>query len=82
MRLIDKTPRWDFGKILEGRKKNYKVIIHYSEQSINKKRPFWYFELRKDDYAYNSLWDNLKFESQDQCCDAAESKIEELIKVN
>ena len=75
MKLIDKTKRWDFGKTLEGRKKNYKVTLYYVEHPS-----YWYFMLHKDKYAYNSLWNNLKFESQDQCSEAAEAKIDEILK--
>lgn len=80
MRLTDKTKKWDYGKTLEGRKKNYKVVIYYSEHPMGKEHPFWYFMLKKDNYTYNSLWNNLKFETQDQCSKAAEDKIDELVK--
>lgn len=76
MKLTDKTRKWDYGKMLVGKKKNFKVAIGYSNHPL-KGEQFWYFTLRKDDYMYNSLWDNLKFDNQDQCVDAAENKIEE-----
>lgn len=76
MRLVDKTGKWDYGKRLEGRRKNYKVIISCSESA----KPYWYYLLGKDDYRYNSLWDNAKFENQEQCVKAAEGKIDELVK--
>ena len=75
MRLVDKTGKWDYGKRLEGRRKNYKVIISYSESA----KPYWYYLLDKDNYRYNSLWDNVKFENQEQCVKAAEDKIDELV---
>ena len=79
MRLTDKTGQWDYGKSLEGRKKKYKVIINYSAHPMNKEKPFWYYLLEKDEYRYNSVWSDEKFESQDQCVEAAENKIDELI---
>ena len=46
---------------------------------MNKEKPFWYYLLEKDEYRYNSVWSDEKFESQDQCVEAAENKIDELI---
>lgn len=79
MRLIDKTKRWDCNKTLTGKKKNYKVTVCHSAHPLAGKS-FWYFLLDKDDYRYNSLWDNLKYLSQDQCVEAVEDKINELTK--
>ena len=79
MRLIDKTKRWDCNKTLIGKKKNYKVTVCHSAHPLAGKS-FWYFLLDKDDYRYNSLWDNLKYLSQDQCVEAVEDKINELTK--
>ena len=78
MKLTDKTRKWDYGKRLVGKKKNFEVTIGYSNHSLRGEQ-FWYFILIKYDYMYNSLWDNLKFDNQDQCVDAAENKVEELI---
>lgn len=80
MRLVDKTRQWDYGKSLEGRKKKYKVVINYSAHPMSKEDPFWYFLLEKEEYRYNSVWNNEKYESQDQCVEAAENKIDELVK--
>lgn len=80
MKLVDKTQIWDYGKTLEGRKKGYKVIIHYSNHPLKKEPPYWYFVLGKDDYRYNSLWYGLKYESQEQCVEAAENKVDELTR--
>lgn len=79
MRLIDKTKRWDHNKTLTGKKKNYKVTVCHSAHPLAGKS-FWYFLLDKDDYRYNSLWDDLRYVSQDQCVEAVEDKINELTK--
>ena len=47
---------------------------------MNKENPFWYFLLEKDDYRYNSLWNDEKYDSQDRCVEAVENKIDELTK--
>ena len=80
MRLVDKTKQWNYGKTLEGRKKKYKVVINYSAHPMNKEKPFWYYLLEKDNYRYNSLWNDEKYETQDQCVKAVENKINELAK--
>ena len=79
MKLIDKTKKWDCNKTLAGKKKNYKVTVCHSAHPLAG-NPLWYFLLDKDDYRYNSLWDNLKYLSQDQCVEAVENKINELVK--
>lgn len=80
MRLTNKTLRWDYGETWVGRKKNYEVKISYSAHLLNKETPYWYYVLKKGDYAYNSLWNDLKYPSKEDCVNAAEIKIDELIK--
>lgn len=80
MKLREKTERWQQGKRFVGRKKNYKVTIEYSPTDFIGKKDYWYFLIDKDDYGYNSLWDKLHYETQEECVNAAETKIEELIK--
>lgn len=80
MKLRNRTGKYDYDQTLVGRKKNFKVTIRCSAHPMDKER-FWYYILDKDDYGYNSLWDGLKFNNQEQCIEAAENKIDELIKV-
>ena len=80
MRLVNKTPRWDYGEIWVGRKKNYEVRINYASHPMRKEEPYWYFILNKDSYSYNSLWEDLKYLSKEECVNVAETKIDELIK--
>ena len=80
MRLTDKTEHWNYGEVLIGRKKKYEVRIEHAAHPMQKS-PYWYFALSKEEFRYNSLWDNLKFETQEECVSAAEEKIEELEKV-
>lgn len=77
MRLTDKTGHWNSGNVLIGRKKKYEVRIEHVAHPMSKS-PYWYFELNKEEVGYNSLWDNIKFKTQEECVSAAEEKIEEL----
>lgn len=79
MRLTDKTEHWNYGEVLIGRKKKYEVRIEHVALPMQKS-PYWYFGLNKEGFAYNSLWDNLKFKTQEECVSAAEEKIEEIEK--
>lgn len=80
MRLIDKSNAWDDDdKTFVGKKSNYIVTIKYAAMRFQRGNPFWYFTLDKDRYAYNSIWDDRKFETQDECVKAAENKIKELV---
>ena len=38
------------------------------------------YTLRRDDYFYNSLWNDLRYESKEDCINAAENKVDELVK--
>lgn len=83
MRLIDKTEKWSMGdKKLVGKKKKYTVNINFSAKNpINNKEHWWYSIFKEDiNFTYNSLWDNLKYETQEECVEAAEKKIDELLK--
>lgn len=82
MRLTDKTARWSFGcKHLEGRYKGFKCTISFSSQHYSK-IPYWYylFTDTKTDKTFNSLWENLKFETQEKCHDACVEKINQILK--
>ena len=80
MRLTNKTGRWDYDETWVGRKKNYDVRINYSNHPMRKENPYWYYALSKDEYSYNSLWDDLEYESKEDCISAVEKKIDELVK--
>ena len=47
---------------------------------MRKENPHWYYTLSKDDYSYNSLWDDFRYESKEDCTSAAENKVDELVK--
>lgn len=81
MKLTDKTSAWDMGnKHFEGRKKKFNVSICYSTR--DKENPYWYYTVsrKEDDKRHNSLWSNERFNTKEECIEAAEKKIDELIK--
>ena len=80
MRLTNKIGRWDYGETWVGKKKKYEVKIYYSAHPMRKEPPHWYYTLSKDGYSYNSLWDDLKYKSKEDCVSAAEKKVYELVK--
>lgn len=80
MRLVEKTGTWDHNKTFVGKKKGWKVTLIYSSCNISKEAPYWYFLLRKDNVAYNSLWEKLKYSTREECLEAAEAKIEVMEK--
>ncbi len=85
MRLTDKTERWSMGnKRYEGRKKGYLASIGFSAKNWMDSDEYWYFTLstKDDTYSYNSLWDKLKYKSQEECLMACETKIDSLTKQN
>lgn len=83
MRLTDKTERYSMGdREFVGRKKNYIVGIHFSAKKILQNSEYWWYSLNKKDaeFSYNSLWDGLKYKTQEECVAAAENKVDELVK--
>ena len=80
MRLVEKTGTWDHDKTFVGKKKGWKVTLTYSSCNISRGTPYWYFLLRKDNAAYNSLWEKLKYSTKEECLEAAESKIDAMEK--
>lgn len=81
MRLTYKPERWSHGnKIFVGKRKNYNVNIVFTRNTLTSEEPFWWFSLYKGMFAYNSLWDDLKFETQEECVKACEQKIDELVR--
>jgi len=85
MRLTDKTERWSMGnRTLVGRKKKYLVNINFTAKNHINGVEYWWFFVEKNDmkYAYNSLWDDLKYKTKEECVSACEKKIDELVKNN
>lgn len=85
MRLTDKTERYSMGsKTFKGKKKGFEVTISFSNNKIGNDEPHWYFFISKkeNDYRYNSLWNELKFETQEECVAACELKIESIEQNN
>lgn len=78
MRLTDKSKKYeDEGRVLVGKKKNYRVVIEFYREPYES---YWCYSLVKGNYSYNSLWDELKYDSSEKCASAAEIKINELTK--
>jgi len=71
MRLANKTERWSRGnKTLVGKYKKCECNISYSSIHYSKE-PYWYFTYTsKDDKTFNSLWDELKYNTEEECHDA------------
>lgn len=82
MKLREKTEKWQQEQVFVGKKKNYKVTITYSPSDFAGKKDYWWFMINKDDYTYNSLWDKLNYATQEECVNAAENKIDVLLKQN
>jgi len=84
MKLYNKTEPFQRGKTFTGKKKHFKVTISYAPVDFMNTKSYWYFLLDKDDdsYTYNSLWYNLKYDTQEECVNAAENKIEEILKTS
>lgn len=82
MKMRDKTEPWRKGKIFVGRKNKCDVTVSYAPTDFTDKKDYWYFMINKKDidYIYNSLWDNLHYDTYEECVNAAEKKIEEYIK--
>ncbi len=78
MRLVDRTGHFDLQKTFKGKYKKYDVTVHYSIDEV----PYWYYVfIKKDeDCRFNSLWENMRYSTQDECVAACEAKIDELIK--
>ena len=78
MRLTEKKRNWSADRDFKGQKKKYEVTISLSARE----KPYWYYKLNKKDekYSYNCLWENLKYNTQEECVSACEAKIDELVK--
>ena len=58
-----------------GRKKGYKAEVIYN--SVYNR---FYFVLEKESYTFNSLWKNMKYVAEQECIDACEKYIDDLVK--
>lgn len=78
MRLKDVTRRFDSNKFYKGKYKKFECHINYTSYSDS-----WYYHISsndKRDIRYNSLWDELKFKTQEDCIEACQKYIDEVIK--
>lgn len=78
MRLKDVTRRFDNSKFYKGRYKKFECSINYSSNKDG-----WYYCIdSKDegDIRYNSLWDGVKFKTQEDCIKDCQKYIDEVFK--
>lgn len=78
MRLKDITGGWDNNKFYKGKYKKFDCHISYSSNDN-----IWYYVINsndKRDIRYNSLWDEVKFKTQEDCIEACKKYIDEVIK--
>ena len=78
MRLKDVTRRFDNSKFYKGKYKKFECHINYSS-SYNS----WYYCIDskdKRDIRYNSLWNDIKFKTQEECVNACQKYIDEINK--
>lgn len=78
MRLKDVSGRFDSGKFYKGKYKKFECHInHFSDDDI------WYYYISsndKRDIRYNSLWNDIKFKTQEECVNACQKYIDEVNK--
>ena len=81
MRLTNKSGRWDTDETYVGKKKNCTVTIIFSHKNFMRNEEYWYFLINNKDkkISFNSLWENLRFKTKEECVAACESKIDELL---
>lgn len=77
MKFKEKNSRYRRDKDWIGKKNKYKCTITYSEL-YNK----FYFTIHKEDNtdSYNSLWDNLKYNTLEECQRACEELVDKRVK--
>lgn len=77
MRLKNITPSYSVGhRMYKGKYRKFEVLI-YKHGNI------WYFTIDsrdKRDIRYNCLWDNIKFENQEDCVVGSMKYIEKVSK--
>lgn len=67
MRLKDVSERFDSSKFYKGKYKKFECHINYSSND-------------ERDIRYNSLWNGIKFKTQEECVNACQKYIDEVIK--
>ena len=82
MKLTEKTKLYSReNRHFTGRYKSHSVDINYVKYNplIENLMPYWYFSCTntKTDDSYSSLWNKLKFKTQQECVDAAIKFIDE-----
>lgn len=78
MRLKDSTGRWDINKFYKGKYKKFECHINYASNDN-----IWYYVINsndKRDIRYNSLWNEIKFKTQEECVIACQKYIDEVLK--
>lgn len=78
MRLKDITGRFGSGKSYKGKYKKFDCHIDYSSNSDS-----WYYYIDSNDerdIRYNSLWDGIEFKTQEDCIEACQKYIDEVLK--
>lgn len=78
MRLKDVTRRFDSSKFYKGKYKKFECHINYSSNAN-----IWYYVIySKDerDIRHNSLWNEEKFKTQEECVMACQAYIDEVNK--
>lgn len=78
MRLKDVTGRFDTSKFYKGTYKKFECHINYSSNLDG-----WYYHINSNDernIMYSSLWDEVKFKTQEDCIKACQKYIDEVLK--
>lgn len=78
MRLKDVTRRFDSSKFYKGKYKKFECHINYSFNYDS-----WYYCISSNDerdIRYNSLWNGIKFKTQEECVIDCQEYIDEIIK--
>lgn len=78
MRLKDITRHFDNDKFYKGKYKKFDCRITYSSNDN-----IWYYCIDSNDerdIRYNSLWNGIRFETQEECVIACQKYIDEVIR--
>ena len=78
MKLKDVTGRFDSSKFYKGKYKKFDCRINYSSND-----DIWYYCISSNDerdIRYNSLWNGIKFKTQEECVNACQEFIDEVTK--
>lgn len=78
MKLKDVTRRFDSSKFYKGKYKKFECRINYSSNL-----DCWYYCIDSNDerdIRCNSLWNDIKFKTQEECVNACQKYIDEVIK--